>query len=682
MYGALIVLFLYMGSYAALYRVSDYTVLQQQANSLLSNSQRRITFDSDIGRRVFPRPTIILRNVVLTEQDGKTPALSIGELRLGVAWSSLWGERTIEKLVADKFSGSLSRNAAGQWNIGDIWNLRSENQSLKINRLIIGDGKLQLNIGDNTLHLQQIDFSSQRNGEHFNYSLKVNIQHPQWDELTANAQGQAQIQAKRFILPNAHIRFSGKENGYDFSGSLKTQAMWQPQNFNAKQTQIELSSNRFDTHISTNIERIENQKGNAKLSNINSTYRFNDGQQEYTGSFNAPQVAWVSNILSSEAIGIALSMQTSESDKLNITLHGGGTWRANDGARLSKVKMTSLQTIAGNQTRFASEWEANLHIQNKQSWAIQAQGMFDRQPAELALTRAAEQISGKIMLTKLDLSNYIDPKQNNTLSYPTFPENQLQFQIGVSLGTLKLPSLEIHNFQTQMHANAQKTELSSLSAELYGGSSSGSLSIENTIPPTLKLKQDSQNVQIQPLMQDLFSISRISGQGQAQLDLSSQGSNRQELIANLSGSLNFNVQNGQWLGINFAQLAKSALGSENGYSDPNAQAQTPFSQFSLTSTIEQGVSKHKLNAQLTQPVAALSSEGETNFNTGEIRDDVVIRAATAPDLPIRFSGKIDNPSISLNYQKLTSASQTPEEKQKAISDTLKQQWLWLKQEQQ
>lgn len=682
MFSALFILFLFIGGYASLYRISDYSTLNRQANTALANSHRQVTFDNNIGRRVFPRPTIILKNVILTEQDGKTPAIHVEELRVGIAWSSLWNERAIEKLVAENLSGSLKRDNNGEWNISDIWQAKHEKKSLKINRLIINNSQINLHLADETLQLNNIYFTSERSGKQFDYTLNAQVTHPQWDELNLRATGQAQLNPQQFILPNASIQFRGKENGYDFSGSLKTQATWQPKHFEAKQSQLEFNSKRFDTHINISMERTESQQGSTKLTGINSTYSLRYGQQDYTGSLNAPQAAWMYNILSSDDVNVNLSTQTSEQDKLNITLHGSGTWQASEGARLNKVKMNSLQTTASNQTRFASEWEGNVHMKNYQTWDIQAQGIFDRQPAVLAIIRTNNDVRGSLSLSKLDLSNYIDTAQLNEISYPNFPENQLQFQIGVSLGTLKLPNLEINNIHTQIHANAQKIEFNPLSAELYGGQSSGNLSIANTLPLSFELQQNSQNVQIQPLIQDLFKISRISGQGQAQFNFKTQGQNRKELIANLSGSLKLNVQNGQWLGINFAQLSKSALGSEDGYSDLTAQAHTPFSHFTLESNIQQGISQHTLNAQLTQPVALLSSEGETDFNTGNLRDDVIIQTTSAPDLPIRLSGKLDSPNVSLNYQKLTSASQTPEERQKAISETLKQQWQWLKQEQQ
>ena len=42
-----------------------------------------------------------------------------------------------------------------------------------------------------------------------------------------------------------------------------------------------------------------------------------------------------------------------------------------------------------------------------------------------------------------------------------------------------------------------------------------------------------------------------------------------------------------------------------------------------------------------------------------------------------IEGPVANPSITIDYPSLTRGLSTPEEKQKIIGDTLKQQWNWL-----
>lgn len=683
LYGALITLFVYMGAYAALYRISDYATLQQQAKTYFSDSQRQFRFDNNIERSLLPRPTISLKNVILTETDGQTPAIKIEELRIGIAWQSLWNQRTIEKLVIEKLSGTFIRHEQGQWNIHDLWDKQqAQSEAWLFNRIIINNGQVQLKTPSQVIELNNIHYTGQHNHTNqFTYNITAQSRHPQWQQLFIRAQGTAILEPQKLSLPDVNIQFNGKENGYLFSGSLHTQALWQPNYFSAQNSKIDFNSQRLHSHLNSTIEQIQSQAGELNLSAINSVYSFKHLHTNYAGAFNSPQIQSHQHTFSGNLNFTLTGDNKNTHHKSDILIQSKGSWHTVDGLHLSQLNITTSQTTANNQTRFASEWEGEMRLNNSQNWYVQLQGLFDRQPSLITLNRIENNIQGSLSFNKLDLSNYISHESTKNIRYPNWPDKDLSLDLAVVLGTLKLPNLEINNLNSQIQANANSIRLNPLSGELYGGSMSGQLSLENTLPPTIHLQQNSQNVHIQPLLQDLFGLSRINGKGQAQLNLYSQGQNRQELIANLSGSLKLNVQNGQWLGINFAELFKSAFGNETSNENPQ-QTHTPFKYFTLHSHIQQGISQHHIQAQLNQPPALVHSEGQTNFNTGQLHDDLIIHTTGAPDLPIRLSGKLNNPSISLNYQRLTEGSQTPEDKHKIISNTLKQQWQWLKQNRQ
>ena len=48
-------------------------------------------------------------------------------------------------------------------------------------------------------------------------------------------------------------------------------------------------------------------------------------------------------------------------------------------------------------------------------------------------------------------------------------------------------------------------------------------------------------------------------------------------------------------------------------------------------------------------------------------------------LPLKISGSLTRPSFSLDFQRLTEGLNTPQQKEQALRQTLKQQWLWLNQ---
>ena len=62
----------------------------------------------------------------------------------------------------------------------------------------------------------------------------------------------------------------------------------------------------------------------------------------------------------------------------------------------------------------------------------------------------------------------------------------------------------------------------------------GGISMANTSPPTYHLQQYAKNINIRPLMQDLFRYGNISGEGDVEIDLTAQGADRAGLTKTLS----------------------------------------------------------------------------------------------------------------------------------------------------
>ena len=107
--------------------------------------------------------------------------------------------------------------------------------------------------------------------------------------------------------------------------------------------------------------------------------------------------------------------------------------------------------------------------------------------------------------------------------------------------------------------------------------------------------------------------------------------------------------------------------------------QTPFHRFALSSEIRNGVGTHE-NAELLSDLFHITSSGQTDFNAQTISENMLIRNTgntPAKPIPVKINGPAANPSITLDYGKLTSGLATPQEKQRALADTLREQWQWL-----
>ena len=677
----LIVAGVYLGGSAALYRVSEYEALQQRANEALAGTRRKVQFDAHIERRLFPRPTVILHNVVLSEADGKTPALRAREVKIGIGWSSLISEPTIEKLVLDDAHALLVRNNQGRWNIADLWKTRNQRPAV-FNRVQINRGTLIVRDAEQgEFAFSQISLAlARQNATTIGYQLEAQAQSPYWENLQLTATGDTISSPNSQQFPKLAVKFNGKENSYTFSGSLKTNATWKEQDFIAENSKLEIASHRHNSTFNISITKLVSRFADTKLTGINAVFTAPSHPNQPTGTLSAAQAQWNDNELHSNEINLDLNTRNSQQDNLDINAKSELVWRSASGARFNKLKFISTQTTPQGTPRFASEMEGSLNFAHLANWQIQLQGLFDKQPANIRINRSENRITGSLKIAKLNTKNYTALIKNNPSTSDIsqiFPTAPLTYQIDTDIGTLETPVAQIDNVHASIHASAEAIIFAPLNADLYSGHTEGSLIIQNHTPIAYQLHQKAQGVQIQPLLQDLFKQSSISGKGTTEFALVAQGSKPDELLASLNGSVKLDINDGEWSGISPNRIRNLLVGIGN--STPEAEAVAmPFSHFVLDANIQNGISNHTAQATLTQPAATMTSSGKLNLASNEINEDIQFKGnAESQPLPIRVSGKMDNPSVSLNFQQITSGSTTAEEKQKAISTALKQQWQWF-----
>ena len=677
----LIVAGVYLGGSAALYRVSEHEALQQRAREALAGTRRNVQFDAHIERSLFPRPTIILHNVVLSEADGKAPALRAQEVKIGIGWSSLISEPTIEKLVLNDVHALLIRNNQGRWNIADLWQTRNQRPAV-FNRVQINRGTLIVRDAEQgEFAFSQISLAlARQNDTTIGYQLEAQAQSPYWENLQLAAAGDTISSPNNQQFPKLAVKFNGKENGYTFSGSLKTNATWREQDFIAENSKLEIASYRHNSTFNISITKLASRYGDTKLTGINAVFTAPGHPNQPTGTLAAAQAQWQDNELHSDEINLDLNTRNAQQDKLDINAKSELIWRNGSGIQLGKLKFISTQTTPQGTPRFASEMEGSLKFAHLANWQIQLQGLFDKQPANIALNRNENHIIGSLKIAKLNTKNYAALiKSNPTTSdiSQIFPAAPLTYQIDADIGTLETPRAQIDNIHASINASAESIIIAPLTADLYSGRTDGSLIIQNRTPIAYQLHQKAEGVQIHPMLQDLFQQSRISGKGTAEFALTAQGSSPDEMLASLNGSVKLDINDGEWSGISFNRIRNLLAGIGN--STPEAEATAmPFSHFVLEANIQNGISSHSAQAAFTWPAATMTSSGKLNLASNEITEDIRFKGnAESQALPIRVSGKMDNPSVSLNFQQITSGSTTAEEKQKAISSALKQQWQWF-----
>ena len=420
------------------------------------------------------------------------------------------------------------------------------------------------------------------------------------------------------------------------------------------------------------------------LKNLTATVNTAPDNRQIRGTLRTAQAQFDEQRAHSDEIQLNLNHSRLNNTPIVLTLNSGFDWQRDTGVSLNNFKLTTLQG-SGQESRFSSEWEGSLHWQDQRQWHVQARGLLDRQPAQITLSHQPERLDGIISINKLDLNPYVgqsDAADSPLASYPEWLAHSAPWQMQLSIGNLILPKTAFSNVRATVKANERRISFDPLKADWYDGQSTGSLHILNHNPVQYQWQQHAENVQMQPLLQDLFAQKHLAGKGEITLKLQSQGAQSAEWLKNLSGSLSVEVKDGEWSGIDFSKIVQTLTQRPTSPETDTASKVMPFSNWTLSASIRQGISRHRHQVLFLRPAAEVFATGEFNLAAHTLKEDIVItgKDSTTP-LPLRVSNETDDDwDISLNYQKITEGLKTPEEKQQAISDTLKQQWQWLKQQ--
>lgn len=671
--GSMALSLLIIGSYIVLHQmIFKPDRLHEAARNALHGSGFNLYFDKNISRSWLPRPTVTLRNVVLSNQNKALAQAK--EIRIGLAWSSLLSKPAIEKWVIKHADIHLEQNDEGRWN---FHNLRHPGQTrLNVNRLIIENSRIEVQTPNDKIKLAGINFKlSESGGGNRRFQISGKAEHAYLNLLNWHGSGSIQRTASGWSVPDLRLDAAARYRGQSASLTANTALQWQHNRLTFSQINANIKSPFYQTNINTSVPTAEWQNGRFLANRINNIINARRQQTEISGTLNLNDVAAGRNHI---RIGLASLNAASRAQNLTglATLNSEVNWQSGQGWQLPDLKIITRQNQPQNQggPRFITALSGHFQTKPNGSWQTRLSGLFDHQLSALEAEYEPEKrlVKASIGLNKLVFAPYLNDFRNQTVTrYPELltGSHAVALDLNLRLDLLQLPKLTASHIQTRLQAGKNHISLTDFSAELYGGTTHGSLSIENQTPLAYRLQQQARDVQILPLMQDLLRYNKLAGFGDAAIDFTTRGNNRQDLTRNLHGRLNLKLQEGALIGININNILNQ---------NHPAQAKTtstPFKRFTLNSLIQNGVSRHQ-NAELITNKLHILSNGSVDLNRLTMNENMLvsITGSTAPPIPLTIQGLVDNPSVTLNYNSLTRGLITPEEKQKALSDTLKRQW--------
>ncbi|HFC3486863.1 TPA: AsmA family protein [Neisseria gonorrhoeae] len=670
-----------VGLHASVYRTFTPENIRSRLQQSIAHTHRKISFDADIRRRLLPRPTVILKNLTITEPDGGRVAVSVKETKIGLSWKNLWSDRIqVEKWVVSGADLALTRDRNGAWNIQDLFD--GAKHSASVNRIIVENSTVRLNFLQQQLILQEISLNLQSpdsSGQQFESSgILV------WRKLSVPWKSRGLFLSDGIGTPEIspfHFEASTSLDGHGITISTTGSPSVR---FNAGGADAAGLGLRADTsfrnlHLTAQIPALALKNNSIKTGTVNGTFTAGGEYARWDGSFKLDKANLHSGIANIGNAEISGSFKTPRL-QTNFSLGSPLVWSRDNGLDAPRLHISTLQDTVDRlpQPRFISRLDGSLSIPNLQNWNAELNGTFDRQPvaAKFKYTReGAPHLEAAAALQKLNPAPYLDEfrQQNGKIFPDILGRLSGNVEAHLKIGSIQLPGLQLDDMETYLHADKDHIALSRFKSGLYGGHTEGGISIANTRPATYRLQQNASNIQIQPLLQDLFGFHSFSGNGDAVIDLTASGENRKQLIRSLQGSLSLNISNGAWHGIDMDSILKNGLSGK-------ISGSTPFYRFTLNSEISDGISRH-IDTELFSDSLYVTSNGYTNLDTQELSEDVLIRNAVHPKnkpIPLKITGTVDKPSITVDYGRLTGGINSRKEKQKILEDTLLEQWQWLK----
>lgn len=188
---------------------------------------------------------------------------------------------------------------------------------------------------------------------------------------------------------------------------------------------------------------------------------------------------------------------------------------------------------------------------------------------------------------------------------------------------------------------------------LYQGNGKGHITLDGSSKvPALSLDMALSGVQAEPLLKDVMDMDRLSGTGQANIQVAGSGASQADLMRALNGKGNVKFENGAIKGINLGAMVRNV---STAFLDAQAgrAEQTDFTELSGTYVIEKGIVKNN-DLAMQAPLLRLAGAGTVDLPQRSMNYRVEPKVAataqgqggradaTGVAIPVVISGSWDN----------------------------------------
>jgi len=232
----------------------------------------------------------------------------------------------------------------------------------------------------------------------------------------------------------------------------------------------------------------------------------------------------------------------------------------------------------------------------------------------------------------------------------------LDAELNLTLGGLRFQRMNFSNVALALRvangaADARLTRIS-----LYDGGGTARLIADGSgATPRVAVEIDAQGVQAETLLRDAIGFDKIAGRGRLRASLVGSGGSQAAIMLSLQGNASFLFADGQWKGVNLAQVARTIQAALSGQAVGQGAA-TDFAELSATFAVANGAAATD-NLRLLNPFVRLEGAGIINIGAQTIDMRLAPRAVNNAQgqggdaaiaglgIPFRVSGPWSNVSF-------------------------------------
>lgn len=655
-------------------------------------TQRDLVLEGDLKVTFFPKLGLDSGKASLSQRNSAREFASINNARLYIAWLPLFRKQLVlERVEIDGMRANVTRFKDGTTNYDDLLirnealspvtfdidGVRITNSSINLQdeikwkRIALQDlqvetGRLAETVPGN------INMSFQFNSEKLRSDARIELKSRLFFDRKAgryefaDIEGRLQGTVARFS--NLDIHFNGSLDSHPGQGSLL-----------AENIVVSGTGNYAQRGIETRVGLPRLQLANGVLSGnqltINST--LSQFEEKWTAAAQMPAFEFANQVFNAAELSVDFdfkgegrTLQGRLIAPVNVDLTA--TPKMQLGAIALDLSATHPALSGGLAAKATGSINADY---SGQSATLDFKAKIDE--SEIAGTLALKDFSHphytfELIANRLDLDRYVSADwikryRDDAMQLDLSGIRKLVVSGRLRAAEFRAARLKGAKLAADIRIEQDTLTIAPLSAHLFGGTLTGSISVAAQAVPQIALKQNLKGIQISALLADTSSAGRLSGKGDIALDLGGEGGSVGALRKSLNGSVSLALARGALAGIN---LRPALLEGKNDLGNPgearthvaNFAEKTEFAELKAAFNIKEG----KLSAtgfEMKSPLIRTAGEGDIAPESGNISyrlNATVAPAAnrrTAGELaelrgvtvPIRVSGPYDTPSIAFDF---------------------------------